>query len=388
MKTSSISHPANNSFLIIHNWQMKAAAENPCAAALISYFESILNHNNNVSDFHAKFDEKAERAALLVSESGIPCKLSSLRLEIMSFWGEKKISESLHLLEQIGFISLLDASDPFKRTKYIRFHPEACNKWIRANYDGLGSYVGIQDETRAKKTMPVRSCEDISSKKPKGVSIIDEQNDTNYSLNNIHNSESLSGSTNANASFHQPQEVDYPDNAKMPPRKNSKDFSLQSKGVLNINQLKNSINFNQADLKNNSVLKSRVKGRDDRTKNEIDHPIVNTLVKAGLAAEKFEYPDVLPSIMELQGKGATVETYTKAYDKACRVNNGKGFGIKYLNKVVEGILQKECKVLSTQNKSERTHYKSGKSKEYKYENDLNKAMQWASDYLTSDIEGK
>jgi hypothetical protein len=370
----------------IHSWQLIACSNNSCAAALISYFESILNHESGVQDFKSKFDDKAERAASLISDSGIPCKFSILRQETMSFWGDKKISESLLFLETLGFISILPASDPFNRTKYIRFHPEACNAWIRANYDNQGNYIGFQEKNHNKDIEPDRSFENASSKKPKGASIIVERAGEINSSKNLQDKPLVLGKQNSDTDTNQRQDADYADNAKRPHRDNFKDLSMRQKGILNINQFTNSINLNQRKLKNKFILQDRVEERGDRTKKLNDHPVVNALVKAGLAAEKFEYPDVLPSILELQGKGATVETYTKAYDKAVQVNNGKGFGIKYLNKVVEDILRKESRSSVNEKQKSKKMMKSPNPQEAdvcRYENDLNKALQWATPFLNS-----
>ena len=381
MKTSCISHPANNPSLKIHAWQLKAVKENLCAAALLSYFESILNHDSSIQDFQQKFDGRAERAASLISESGIPCKLSALRQEIMSFWGEKKISESLYLLEQIGFISLLDATDPFKRTKYIRFYPEACNKWIRANYNDMGNYLATQNESYDSTKKAARFNEKASLKRLKGISTKNEQIDPNSSSKNSQKNSGDFLEPRTSSCQNEIQASDLPDNAKMPYRESSKGLSEKLKGVLNINQLTNSINLNQDDLSNNSLLKNRVEERGADMKNKMEHPIVKALMAAGLAADKFKYPDVLTSIFQLEGEGATPDMFIKAYDKAMHVTNGKGFGVKYINKIVEGDLHKEKKAISLKSRSYSYPQKTKKSKDYNYEHDLSNAMQWAVPYL-------
>ena len=66
-----------------------------------------------------------------------------MRYELFNIWDEKTIDEALLVLQNLGFIKLIENLNPFYQTKTIRFFPEACNIWIRKHYDDQGKYLGI-----------------------------------------------------------------------------------------------------------------------------------------------------------------------------------------------------------------------------------------------------
>ncbi len=67
---------------------------------------------------------------------------------------------------------------------------------------------------------------------------------------------------------------------------------------------------------NNKDNNQSLNERNDFSDNNEIKPIVDALIEKGMSPKHFQYPDVVPAIVQLQSKGATVSTFIEAYDLA------------------------------------------------------------------------
>lgn len=385
-KSSCISHPSNNPALKIYDWQLKATGENQCAAGLLSFFESLINHDNGMIDYQKSFKGSHDNHHSLIRDVGVPLKLSALREALFGFWAEKKISEALEQLTKLQFISIHRNPDPeefFDRTKFIRFYPETCNEWIRKNYSVDGQFIAKSsepsNETAKEKT---REGEKVSSITPKG-----SLETAKKESRECQKAESCNQTRNDAESI--AQVVDLFENAKKETRDGEKadsitpiDFSY----INNINSIQsiNSININQVENKNLNNLQNIEKDHIAVCDKPNIETIVNVLIEQGLPSEKFNYPDALPAIAKLAEQGATLELFTKAYGISSQATVGKGFGVNYLVKVVESLLAKSHRSERKNTMVYESKFKTVKHKpvsERIYKNDFRNAMSWAGDII-------
>ncbi len=67
--------------------------------------------------------------------------------------------------------------------------------------------------------------------------------------------------------------------------------------------------------------------------------IIATLIEKGMPLKRF-YPDSIDEIYRLRQAGATVATFIQAYEISAHATQGRGFGLRYLVKVVHELLAK------------------------------------------------
>jgi hypothetical protein len=128
-RTSCIRHPTEALFLKIYRWQIDFCEGNPCAAALMSYFEFC--HNGKLQKVAQDNLLKPRAHALLQWHT-----YESLEKKVF-FYKRDKISESIALLKDKGVIELHDNPNPadrFNRTRFFLFKPKVVNDWIDEHF--------------------------------------------------------------------------------------------------------------------------------------------------------------------------------------------------------------------------------------------------------------
>jgi len=143
-QTSCISHPANNRRLQIHEWQVLACDGDVCAAGVLSHIECLHNEKQGIDKQHKQDNDIAElhnKSRQFDEDIPLRIKLPELRKAIFGLGAEKKLSDVLNKIALKSFISFEDPEERLDRTKYVRFHPENCNAWIRDNYNNDGSLI-------------------------------------------------------------------------------------------------------------------------------------------------------------------------------------------------------------------------------------------------------
>jgi hypothetical protein len=109
---------------------------------------------------------------------------------------------------------------------------------------------------------------------------------------------------------------------------------------------------------------------------ETIQPIVNALMAKGLPIERLHYADTIEAIKELQKKGATPVLFEEAYDIAVYTTQGRGFGVRYLNKVVEDLLTQSREPKSYRAAHPSKNLDGREMAEKIYENELTNGSHW------------
>ncbi len=331
VKTSCIRHPESNIYLQLHAWMFELCKDNQCAALLLAFFsgwhdwklkhDSYYRRYNDIAETHGDGRPHIENAYLFFT-------IEELIEGIMGLYGKKAINEALDFLVAIGIISIHKNPNPryhFDKTRYFIFYADVCNEWIAEHF-------------------PLKS----------------KQNKTTV------------------------QPIDYKEGAKTPHGKGENALPSRQNG-------RPSGESNQAitNTTNNTTNKTQsINARDDfnddfeippeKESNETIQPIVDALIEKGLPANKL-YPDTLQTIHRLKQAGATLQLFKAAYDIAVHSTQERGFGMNYLAKVAEGLLDKSKKRSSIPSKSPPPQKKDN-FHDTVYESDIRNARNW--------IEGK
>jgi hypothetical protein len=326
MKTTCISHPANERLVIIRKWQVEFCAGNQCAAALLSFFEywhswklesDRYNHkSNNISEHHGETRSLSENVYQYHS-------LSEMSDGILNLYGAKAIAEAIKLLEAKNVISVHANPNPrfhYDKTKYFVFYPEVCNDWIKSSYKSTSgenaTSIEQKDVCDVVKT-PNALSENTSPSRKKALPITE-----------INNKE--------------------------------------------INQSIKAISENEND------------GNSKHTHTDLTRMIVEALIAKGMSTSKF-YDDSLTAIKRLQEAGATVTQFIEGYDQSVVATKGGGFGVNYLIKAVETILictkTSTNQILSIGQASEVGEGVYQPDNKPIFENDFRYAEGWASDLI-------
>ena len=136
MKTSCLTHPAGDTMLVVHAWQVHACEGDPCAAMLLSLFEFYHNLKleqqeqarkmNEVAEFHGESGQQYTGLLQWHNEE-------ELKEHLLGIYGIKSIRNGLQLLVNKGYISIQSNPNPryhFDRTRYILFHPEPLQSFL------------------------------------------------------------------------------------------------------------------------------------------------------------------------------------------------------------------------------------------------------------------
>jgi hypothetical protein len=117
MKTSCVAHPAGESFIQVHKWQLEYTDGNRCAAFLLSLFE----HWHNCA-----------LAMMSRGQRDSPWqwhKITDLVDELLGFYKRDAIIEAIALLVGKTAIKTMQL-DAYDRTTHYLFQPEVINDWL------------------------------------------------------------------------------------------------------------------------------------------------------------------------------------------------------------------------------------------------------------------
>jgi hypothetical protein len=292
MKTSCLRHPESSIYLQLHSWMFKLCQDNQCAALLLAYFSGWhdwkLEHDqyykrfNDIAETHGDGRPHIENAYLFFTNE-------ELIAGIMGLYGKKAINEALDFLVSLGVISIHNNPNPryhFDKTKYFRFYADVCNAWIAENY-------------------PVSNHHKIKS-----------------------------------------QPIDSTDRVKLPYGKGEKDRvpakNTRSAGESN-RAITNTTNY--ITNKDQSITTSDHVDHFVKKETPSNHKwgeiqtIVDVLISIGMHPKRLDHPDVSKTLQDLYDAGATPSMFCDAYLKAVKTAPN-GFGINYIAKIVQGLLDK------------------------------------------------
>lgn len=141
--TSSIRHPEKCRFISLYKWQVEFCQGNHCAALLLSFFsvwhDWKLTHDiyyrrvNDIAEMHGDSRSENQNAYLFFSTD-------DLIEGCINLYGKKAIVDAVDHLACLGVISIHKNPNPryhFDKTKYFKFYPEICNKWLAESYSKL-----------------------------------------------------------------------------------------------------------------------------------------------------------------------------------------------------------------------------------------------------------
>jgi len=331
--SSCIAHPANNRYLQIHEWQIKFCQGSHCAALLLSFFsgwhdwkiknDHYYRKSNDIAEMHGDGRPNNENAYLFFS-------MEELIEGCMGFYGKNTVNDAIDALISLQVITVHKNPNPryhFDKTKYFKFYPDVCNRWIAENY-GM-----------SKKS----------------------QEDT--------------------------QVIDYIDTPKEANRSTEKGRRSAEKGQPTI-KMGQAITYTTNNTTNkNKSIKAREDFFDDRADIQ---PVISALTAKGFPEERFQYPDTAELIEKLLAAGATPAHFEMAYDLAEQATRGRGngFGVRYLAKTVGDFLSKaEKKKLFVVPPQKPPNTRSNPV----YESDFTNGMEWLSDIIEEyeeDIKGE
>lgn len=326
MKTSCIAHPANEPLLILRLWQLIFCDGNHCAAVVMSFIEYWHNWKINTDSYNKKANDIAEQHGdrRLLDEDVVQFHtLQEISEGILGLYGVKAISEALKLLVSKKVIKCV--SNPNKRyaydkKKYINFYPEVCNEWIKNHYK---SSLGIFTESKRQKGI----IDSVKKESREGENALG-QGEKGLAITEIYNKEVIN--------------------------------QLIGDDHFLVNE-ENTLSAESTDDALNDVL---------------------VLLKAkGMSAERLVSDSDLALIKQAVEKGAGIDVFSAAYDTALAATAKKGnrFGVSYLMKVVDSVMQKaSAKNLNSQ--SNPSQIKT-EVKTPKYENDFSKALHWMGDLV-------
>jgi len=322
MKSSCISHPANERLVIIRKWQVAFCEGNQCGAALLSFFEYWHSWKLNADRYNRKSNDIAEmhREPRLLSEDVYQYhSLNELSYGILHLYGEKKISESIKLLEAKSAISIHANPNPkfhYDKTQYFKFYPEVCNEWIKSSYKSVTN--GQEDQTERNSVIDTAKMRDAVCENAEG-----RRKNTAYRTE-INNKE--------------------------------------------INKL-NESRLDYFDCKKQALPSQLPASETDA--------IVSMLIEHGMPAERLiDNPD-LPTLTSLIEQGATKAVVLQAYQLSVKSTAGRGrqFGLRYLTKVIDSLLHKV-------EQSANANRTAQASPEPVYENDFSGGLDWMGDLVS------
>ncbi len=337
MKTSCISHPANEVIVLIRKWQLAFCDGDFCAAALLSYFEYFHNwkiradeHNkraNDIAEMHG--DKRPYREDVFQYHT-----LDDFHKAILGLYSRNIIIKSLKKLEAKGAITTHKNPNPrykFDNKIYYQFYPDICQLWLEENNYHIDKSDKFKTKRSNIKNKTRQSKSELTSFKNKLTPC-----KTELTITEITNKEIIN----------------------------------QSKVVEN--NFDNYSHFEKPIAESNNV-----------------QTIIDSLIEKGIPRKKF-YPDTIEAMERLHAAGATLQHYLQGLEIATRVTNGNGFGVGYLIKAVESILQKEKQAqvsTSYKNKWQPSPAAAKTSdKQPVYQNDLRNAMSWAGDVICIEQE--
>lgn len=336
--SSCIRHPEKTRYIQVYDWQIKFCQGNHCAALLLSFFinwhdwklrnDQYYKRANDIAEMHGDGRPHGQDAFLFFTTE-------ELISGCMEFYGKKAINEALALLTSLHVITTHKNPNPryhFDKTKYFKFNPKVCNRWISDIYP-------LDDEEDNNLAQPVEFIDRSKIADRSG------KNGVPSHQNGLPSGESCQAITNT------------------------------TNNTTNNNQ---SINARQ-DLLNVDRIKSK----------QSDHPdplpeitqIIDVLIAKGFLLDRSHHSDDMAVIEQLVQQGATVAIVDDAYAVSLKATSmrGKRFGLRYLAKTIEGMLSKVEK--------HRTEtFSSANHSEPQYENDFRGGLHWMGDLVELPVQ--
>lgn len=333
--TTCIRHPEKNPYIQLFAWQVLFCQNNHCAALLLAYFTGWHDWKLRNDQYYARYNDISERHTgerPYIENAYLFFTTQDFIDGCMGLYSNKKtISDALELLVELGVISIHKNPNPryyFDKTKYFRFYPATCNRWIAEHYP-------VCDD-KSENTMQVSDYSD----KPKTA---DRKNE------NI------------------PQSNDN----SLRSAKNSRPVNENGRTITNttINTTKQNKSINTVHDLNNESIKS-----------EIVKSIIEVLIAKGIPRTKFT-PVAVKAIHDLHMAGATLNQFINGYDISIKSTKGNGFVINYLLKVVQSLILKSKQGLCAEPEKQDISSVNESSYQPRYQNDLKNAAKWAGDLL-------
>lgn len=342
MKSSCIRHPENNRYIQLNEWQLRFCQGNHCAALLLSFFinwhewklknDQYYRKSNDIAEAHGDGRPSNESAYLFFT-------MEELIEGTMNFYGKNAINEAIQFLVSLNVVTVHKNPNPryhFDKTKYFQFYPAICNRWIADNYPIEGKPSQVNTQVIDFYDTP-KEDDRLSEKGRRSAEIGRPSVETGKAITNT-----TSNTTN----------------------KKNKDQSFQSEHK----------NFSDSQKQ-----ETKSKNTEECSGKEVKE-IIDALVNKGMSAEKFTYPDATNAIETLHQLGATAGMFVEAYDISKRITNGRGFGVNYLVKVVQGVLSKIHKNEPT--RLSKNANENPINVRVSDETDLRNAMNWAGDVIS------
>lgn len=328
--TSCIVHPKQSRFIQVYEWQIIFCKQNHCAALLLSFFRSWhdwkLKHDfyykkfNDIVEAHGEGRPHIENAYLFFTKE-------ELAEGCMGFYGKNAINEAIELLISLNVITTHPNPNKryhFDKTKYYRFYPEICNRWISKNYslvdEETSQFIDSKDAPKQEDRLFEKSFID-SSKEDNGIAEIGQ-----------------------------------------PIAENCQYITNTTNNKTNINKLINK-NF-QDEFLNKSKKHPCMQNEDSQKVTEV----IEALMKAGFPKARLQYPDTIKNIQEVLQAGASINNFVETYYDILQVKKEEQFALNYLIKVLK----------TKMNHLEQNNIK--KSPE-EYEIDCTKGLDWMGDLL-------
>ena len=382
MYSSCIQQPKNNRFIQLHEWQKSFCQDNHCAAILLSYFSSWHDWKIENNSDYRHFNDIAQDDCPPHQNAYLFFTMADLVDALMGLFGKKCISEGLALLASLGVITIHKNPNPrycFDRTKYFKFYPEVCNKWLQ-EHDLLNK--SDEDESQlidyfdnikmdnqepnnanpsSEKGQPLPKNSQAVTDNTKSSNVCDKSQLIDFSDNaKMDNRERENGQpsrkngqpiTDNNTKINEnwsinthndAQLIDFSDNAKMDNRERENGQPSGENGQpsrKNGQPITDNTNYKTNYKKQSINARAREEVPIQNLPSQEPRMIIAALIEKGMPLKRF-YPDSIDEIYRLRQAGATVATFIQAYEISAQATQGRGFGLRYLVKVVHELLAK------------------------------------------------
>lgn len=307
MRTSSIHQPANSRYIQLHAWQVEFCKGNHCAALLLSFFSNWHDWKLENDNYYKRSNDIAE-----MHGDGRPHNQNAYLFfttedfidGCMGLYGKKAICAGLELLIELKVISKHKNPNP-------RYHFDK-TKYFQFYPDVCNQWIDDQYKNKSKADEKIM------------------------------------------------QPIENKDSVKMPDREGKNDLPSVENGrpsSENTRAITNTTN----NTTNKKQSNPQVVSEDLNFKK-----IIELLKALGLSYQiQAEEHVILKKLIE---QGATPSVFTHAFELADKATKkaGKSFGIRYLEKVVTGLL-------------ERDHVDEPSIKQY--ENDFSGGLSWMGDLV-------
>jgi hypothetical protein len=347
MKTSCISHPEREQLVIIRKWQIEFCEGNQCAAAVMAYFEYWHNWKLDSDEYNKKANDvsDAHGDSRFLSEDVYQFhSMQEISDGILNLYGAKAIAEAIKILDSKKVISIHRNPNPnyfYDKKKYFKFYPDHCNQWLKNHYK---SRLGKNAESTSQKS--VIDLAKTPNALGKNTALLGENAVSITEINNKDNNQSIQC------------EEKFSD-------------CMDDKPISGISQ----------------SWGEQMSVTDETSLGALGE-IIAVLITSGLPKEKLNYPDALPELERLIQAGASADIFVKGYQLAQKATQGKGFGVRYLVKVVDDLMVKKSSLTARRFQSTTTRPRSNqpstKLESFDFSNekdDLRNGMSWLGEIL-------